>query len=110
MGARHITPAARVAPSSAAMLTGVSSLPGSIGYVSMGYLPADVGTLAIDGSAPTPAAVAGNIYPLRSTIFVVGLGEPVEAYRAFIGWMQSGPGQAVAGQRYASLFAVTPEN
>ena len=105
MGPRRTTPTAQLVPSSAAMLASTANLPGSIGYVSMGYTDTmNARVLLIDGNAPTPDTVAANIYPLRSTVFIVGREEPEGAYRAFIGWVQSGAGQAVVGERYAPLF------
>ncbi len=104
MGDRQTTRLARVAPSSAAMVTSVSREPGGIGYVSMSYLNPGVRPLPIDGVSPTLEHVADNSYPLRSTIFIVGTREPEGDYRAFIGWVQSPEGQAVVARGYAPLL------
>jgi phosphate transport system substrate-binding protein len=85
------------------MVTSVAAEAGSIGYVSMSYVDESVRALSLDAIAPTLANVSSNLYPLRATLFVVGLGEPEGEYRYFIAWIQSQEGQAVVGQRYAPL-------
>ena len=104
MGERLTTQSAQLAPSSQAMVTGVAASPGSIGYVSMSYLNETIRGLAIDGVMPTPDTVYDNTYPLRSTMFIVGLEEPKDAYREFIGWVQGTEGQEIIAQRYAPLL------
>jgi phosphate transport system substrate-binding protein len=105
MGARHTTAAAQIAPSSAAMVSSVARLPGSIGYVSMSYLGRNVRAVPIAGVPISLETVADNTYPLRSTLFVVGTREPEGDFRAFIGWLQSPEGQAVVARRAAPLAA-----
>lgn len=103
MGDRRTTRSAQVAPSSAAMLSAISTATGGIGYVSFSYLNATVRSVRVGGVAPTSANLIDNTYPLRSTIFVVGAREPTGDYRAFIGWVQSPAGQAVVARRYAPM-------
>lgn len=109
MGTRPTSPAARIAPSSEAMVYAISQEPAAVGYVSMGWLNDTVRPLAIEGVQPTPETVSSSAYPLRSLIYVIGLREPDGAspldlaYRAFFGWVQSPEGQAVAGRRYGAL-------
>ncbi len=104
MGERRTTLGARIAPSSSAVLRSVAQLPGGIGYVSMGYLDSSVRAMSIDGVAPTLDNVYENTYPLRSTLYFVGLEEPQDDYRIFIGWVQSPEGQAVVAHHYAPLL------
>ena len=103
MGERLTTQSAQIAPSSDAMVNSVASLPGAIGYVSMGYVNATVQPIAIDGVLPTPTTVSDNTYPLRSTLYVIGFSEPEDAYREFIGWIQTPEGQNIVGLHYAPL-------
>lgn len=105
MGDRQTTRAARLAPSSAAMVGSVARTPGAIGYVSMSYLDDSVRAIPINGVLPALETVYDNSYPLRSTIFVAGAREPEGAFRAFIGWAQSPEGQAVVARSYAPLLA-----
>jgi len=104
MGARQTTQSAQVAPSSAAIVESVARVQGGIGYVSMSYLDENVKALAIDGITPTLDNVYDNIYPLRSTMYVIGVDEPEGEYRNFISWIQSQEGQAVVAQHYAPLL------
>lgn len=106
MGERTTIPSALVAPSSAAMLDSVVSDEDRIGYISAGYLNqrSTVRTLAVDGVQPTADAIMNNTYPLRSTLFIVGDGEPAGAERAFIAWAQSQEGQSVVARRYVPLL------
>lgn len=104
IGERMTTQSAQIVPSSIAMIDTVSSLPGSVGYVSMGYLTDSLQVVAVDNILPTITSVAQATYPLRSTIFVVGEEEPQGAYLEFIGWVQSAAGQAVVTQQYAPLL------
>ncbi len=106
-GQTPITANARLASSSRAMLQTVAATPGSIGYISLGFLQAQsapgVRVLAVDGSPPTLATISDETYPIRSTVFVVGREEPQGNYRAFIGWMQSPAGQRIVLRQYAPL-------
>ena len=104
MGDRQTTRIARIAPSNSAVVTSVAGQPGSIGYVSLSYVTPDVRALRIGGIAPTLANVRQNIYPLRSTLFFAGPGEPDGPLRAFIAWTQSPDGQRVVAQRYTPLL------
>jgi phosphate transport system substrate-binding protein len=104
MGNRPTTLAAQIAPSSEAVMTSVAAQVGGIGYVSMGYLDSSVRALAVEGVLPTMETVYDNTYPLRSTLYFVGLEEPQDDYRLFIGWVQSPAGQAVVARQYAPLL------
>ncbi len=104
MGDRLTTQSAQIAPSNAAMISSVAAISGSIGYVSMSYLDDSVKALAIDHVLPSVETVYQNTYPLRTTLFVLGLTEPEDSYRAFIGWIQSPEGQEQVGQLYAPLL------
>jgi phosphate transport system substrate-binding protein len=105
MGERRTTQSARIAPSSAAMVTSVAGLPGGIGYVSMAWLDSSVKALTVDNVEPTLDNVYNNLYPLRSTLYIVGREEPKDGpYRDFIGWVQSPDGQRAVAQKYAPVL------
>lgn len=109
MGTRQTTQAARVVPSTAAMLESVAALPGSIGYVSLSALSVEVKALAVGGIGPSLETVADNTYPLRATLYIVGLAEPETDYRAFIGWAQGPQGQGIIARLAAPLLPLEPE-
>ncbi len=104
MGDRMTTQAAVVVPTHVAMQANVAANPNYIGYISAGALGDDVNTVAVNGVLPTMEAIQTNAYPLRSTLFMIGVNEPAGETRAFIGWIQSQPGQAVVARRYAPLL------
>lgn len=105
LGLRDVSRHSRIAASSELMLQNVMRTSGAIGYVSMGFLGDRSRALSIGGVLPTPDTVTANNYPLRTTIYVVGLHEPEGDIRAFIGWIQGHEGQTVIHRRYAALFA-----
>jgi phosphate transport system substrate-binding protein len=105
MGRRRTTFAARIAPSSTGMIASVAATPGGIGYVSLAFLDTRVRALRVAGVPCTLATIRDNTYPLRTTVFMVGLEEPMDVYREFIGWAQSTSGQAVVARRYSPLLA-----
>ncbi|MFW5709254.1 MAG: substrate-binding domain-containing protein [Chloroflexota bacterium] len=104
MGYRPTTANARLVSSSTQMIESVLRQAGSIGYVSMGYLDKRLRPVAVNEVMPTPENVTSNIYPLRSTIFMVGLSEPEGIYRAFVAWSQGPQGQEVVETHYAPLL------
>lgn len=104
MGERRTTQSAQIAPSSAAMVASVARQPGSIGYVSMGYVSGSVRAVPVDGIALTADTVFDNEYPLRSTLYIAGQDEPEDHYLFFIAWAQSREGQAVTARRYAPML------
>ncbi len=104
MGNRSILPNALVAPTVAAMVQTVRSDPNSIGYLAVGQLTAEVQAVAVDGIYPTQDNILNSTYPLRSTLYIVGAGEPPPDERAFIGWVQGTSGQRVVAQRHIPLL------
>ncbi|NLX10514.1 MAG: hypothetical protein GXY36_12735 [Chloroflexi bacterium] len=109
---RRTTLGARMALSGQSVIELVSSLPGAVGYASLGQIDGRrVRAVAVSrevGDEPVPASqetVQANLYPLRMPIMIVGR-QPPEAgsiYYAWFAWMQSEAGQAIIGQHYARL-------
>lgn len=102
-GAAGITGNARLVPGFQAMLTAVAEAPGAIGFAPLALTDDSVKILAIDGVLPSPDSVSKQIYPLRSTIYVIGREEPPPSYRNLVGWIQSEAGQAAAAESRAPL-------
>lgn len=103
MGRQRITSNAQVVPNIAAMIEEVSTTPNAIGYIPLSHISDTTQILAINGVYPTQSTVQDNVYPLRTTIFVIGREEPPAIYRTFISWVQSGDGQAVVAEAYSPL-------
>jgi len=93
MGTRRTTGTALTAASTDGVLSLVRETPGALGYISLAAVDSSVRVLAIEGVIPSLMTLADRSYPLRSTVFVIGLAEPEGAARAFIGWLQSPEGQ-----------------
>ncbi|GAB4519064.1 MAG: phosphate ABC transporter substrate-binding protein [Anaerolineae bacterium] len=104
MGRRRTSTTALIASSSENMVEQVARTPYSLGYVSIGYLNERVRPLALDGVLPTADNIFNSLYPLRSTIHIVGQQAPTGSYLVFFGWIQSPEGQAIVAQRYVPLM------
>ena len=102
-GPTRITGNARLVPGFGAMLAAVADEPGAIGFAPLSLIDDSVKILAIDGILPSPHSVKEQIYPLRSTIYVIGEEEPPPSYRNLFGWIQSEAGQAVVAESHAPL-------
>lgn len=102
-GPGGITGNARLVPGFGAMLAAVATEPGAIGFAPLALIDDSVKVLAIDGILPAPDNVGRQVYPLRSTIFVIGRVEPPPAYRNLVGWIQSDAGQAIVAESHTAL-------
>jgi len=100
----QITSGAILQSSNGAILTTVSGTPGSIGYLSFGYLDPSVKALSIDGTAPTPENAANGSYAAVRPLNLVTNGDPDGLARAWIDFIYSADGQAiVVEQSYLSV-------
>lgn len=97
-GPSGITGNARLVPGFGEMLAAVTAEPGAIGFAPLALIDSSVEILAIDGILPAPDSIRNQIYPLRSTIYVIGREEPPPSYRNLIGWIQSQAGQAIVAE------------
>lgn len=64
--------------------------------------------LTLNGISPTPAALAGGTYPLAKDIFVVTTPRTSPAARAFLEFIYSKPGRALAQKAGVWVTAMTP--
>lgn len=103
MGQQQITSNAQVVPNISAMIQQVTNTPQAIGYIPLSYINGNVSVLSVDDIMPSQATVEDNIYPLRTTLFVVGREEPPPLYRMFLSWVQSRDGQAIVSENYVML-------
>ncbi len=104
---RNVTLNALVAPSPQAVIDMVSAITTAVGYVSMGYRPAGVRMIAVDGVLPTPLTAADRSYPIHRALYFVAAQEPESGpqgyLRDFVAWVLSPQGQLVVGQRYGRV-------
>lgn len=103
MGFRSTTPNSVVASSSFQVVEQVARTPGAIGYVSLGHIQDTVRTVAVDSIEPSLPNVTAKVYPLRSTVYFVGIEGTEDNVLAFINWVQGPDGQSIVAQRYAPL-------
>ncbi len=85
-------------PSNGALLTTVATTPASIGYLSFGYLDESVKALSVDGVEPTVENALSGVYPVVRPFNVLTNGAPAGLAKAWIGWILSDAGQAVAAE------------
>jgi len=107
MGNRTLTAEARVVTSTEQMMERILNTPGAIGYIPFGErnVYPQINILAVDGVVPSIQTISDDIYPLRSTVFVVGVNEPTPDYRKFISWIQGARGQSIVAQNYVPLIS-----
>lgn len=99
MGQQRIAATSQILPSTMAILQRVTQQSSAIGYVPAHTLTENrLRAVAIDGISPSRAALEANRYPLRYTIYMVGTQAPQNAFREFLGWLQSIEGQAIIKQ------------
>jgi phosphate transport system substrate-binding protein len=91
-----ITGLAILQPSNGAVMTTVSTTPGSIGYVSFGYLSDTVKALSINGVVPTAANAVAGRYPIVRPLEMLTDGDPSPAVQAFLDFILGPEGQTIA--------------
>lgn len=104
MGQRVTSPNAQIVPSTEASVQSVAQDINGIAYAPLSQLDNSIKMLAIDDIVPSAQTILNQVYPLRSTIFIVGPEEPSAALAAFVSWIQSDEGQATVSQRFIPLF------
>lgn len=104
MGRRLTTPNARLVPGPDALLTAIAQDVGGVGYVPFSRLSSVVRPLALDGAMPTGQTIAANLYPLRSTLYLIGSAAPGGQLQPFVAWLQSRTGQERIEAQYVPLL------
>jgi phosphate transport system substrate-binding protein len=105
MGQERTSPNALVLPSTQAVLEQVAVDLGAIAYLPLSLLDEEEGVqmVQIEGIPPSLENIEANRYPLRMSVYIIGLHEPVDNYLAFIAWAQGNAGQAALSEQYAPL-------
>ena len=81
--------------SNQAVATTVSQTPGSIGYIGLGYLSADVKALRIDNVLPSNKTVVSGEYKLARPLFMYTNGKPKGLVKDLIDFILSHQGQNI---------------
>ena len=103
MGRNRITSNAQVVPNIEAMIQQVSETRQAIGYIPLSRVSNAINTLSIDGVSANQTNMLDNVYPLRTTVFIIGREDPPPEYRIFLQWVQSEAGQDVVAEDYVPL-------
>ncbi len=91
-----ISDTAKVVASNAAMKTVLSNDKNGIGFISLGVADESVKLVCVDGFCPTTKSVLSNEYKISRGLYMVTKGEPNPLARAFINYLKSADGAAIA--------------
>ncbi len=100
MGSSLITDAAILQPSNGAVRTTIATTPGTVGFLSLGYLDSSVKPLAVNGASPTVEHVKDGSYPVVRPLILVTMGQPSGAAAQFLNFALSAEGQAIVAEDY----------
>lgn len=104
MGDALITSSAILLPFNGALRLSVAGTPGSIGFISFGYLDPSVKALDLDGTAATETHAADGSYPLVRPLYFLTREQPAGLVREFIEFCLGPEGQAiVAAEGYLAV-------
>jgi len=81
--------------SNQAVVTTVSSTPGAIGYVGLGYVSPSVKALDVNGIKPSKESVLSGKYPVGRPLFMYTNKEPRGLAKEFIDFILSADGQRI---------------
>ncbi|HEC34417.1 MAG TPA: hypothetical protein ENI37_06845 [Chloroflexi bacterium] len=98
MDGHDVTLTALVVPDTAAAVEAVATIPGAIGYVSLGRLEDGVRVLSLEGRSPRLGALGD--YPLAYSVFLVAPSEPAGEARVFVQWVLGPQGQQWVTRRF----------
>lgn len=82
-------------PSNGAVRTTVATTPGSIAFLSFGYLDDSTQPVSVDGAAPTAANAANGSYPVVRPLNMVTQGEPTGAVASFLEFIMTDEAQEI---------------
>ncbi len=82
-------------PSNGAVRSTVTGTPGSIAFLSFGYLDDSVKILAVDGVQPSAETAADGSYPIVRPLNMLTNGEPNPLTKAFLDFILGSEGQAI---------------
>jgi phosphate transport system substrate-binding protein len=87
MRGADVTQSAVLMPSNGAVVDYVARTPGAIGYASVSEPIEGVRILPVEGSLPSPEALADGSYPIWRSLYIEGQTEPVGGAREFAQWV-----------------------
>jgi len=91
--------AAKLLPSTQAIVDETKANPGAIGYIGLGYVTPDVNVLVVDGTAASLETALDGSYVLSRGLFMYSNGEPSGVQKAYIDWILGPEGQKVVEEQ-----------
>ena len=91
-------------PSSEGIINEIRQNPNAIGYDGLGYVPADLKTIAVATNAagpfilPSIQTVDDGSYPIARDLYMYTSGEPAGAVKDYLDWILSGEAQAIVAE------------
>ena len=95
---QKVRPDALLQASNQAVASVVSSTPGAVGYVGLGYVSSSVKALDVDGVKGTKETVLTNKYPIGRPLFMYTNGAPKGLAKQFIDFILSAEGQKIVDE------------
>ncbi len=92
---KNYAAAAKLLPSTQAIVEETKGNENAIGYVGVGYVTDDVKVLEIDGVAASIETVLAGEYPISRDLYVYSNGDPTGAGKAFLDWVLGDEGQKI---------------
>jgi len=95
MKGEKVASTALMQASNEAIASIVSSTPGAIGYIGMGYIRESIKVLSINGQMPTKATVKNKTYPFSRPLYMYTNGAPKGDVASFINFVLGSQGQKI---------------
>lgn len=95
---KELVPSALMLASNLAILQEVSSSPGYIGYVGLGYVQKDVKVMSLNGIFPSPENVRLKEYPLARALYLYLSHPPQGKVQDFLEFILSKEGQGLVAE------------
>ncbi len=108
MGDLPLASTAVIMMGSAAMVDYVAAHPGAVGYVSQGWVTAQVRSVSVEGVSPSTSHIADNSYHLVRPFYLVSRQEPTDAARRFVDFCLSDAGQRIVAKKYVAIRLSEP--
>ena len=87
--------AAKLLPSTQAIVDETKANDAAIGYVGLGYVTSDVKVVAVDGVKASVETAADGSYPISRFLYMYSNGEATGVMAAYLDWILGADGQAV---------------
>ena len=92
---KNYSKAAKLLPSTQAIVDETKGNPAAIGYIGIGYETPDVKALTVNGIASTVATVLDNSYPISRDLYIYTNGDPTGVGKTYMEWILGTEGQKV---------------